>query len=105
MKTRLNRLAAGALAALLLGTPLAALADEDGDHDLARDLYEEGEIHALADILRIVAEQAPGDIVAVDLIKQGNRWVYRFQVVASDGRRTIVDVDAGAGTIRDEEHD
>lgn len=105
MKTSLKRLAIGAIAALMLGTPVAARADEDGDHDLARDLYEDGEIHALADILRVVSQQAPGDIVAVDLIKQGNRWIYRFQVVASDGRRTIVDVDAGAGTITAGEHD
>ena len=99
MKTNWKRLAIGTLAALVLCTPLAARADEDGDHDLARDLYEDGEIHALVDILRVVNQQAPGDIVAIDLIKQGDRWIYRFQVVASDGRRTIVDVDAGAGTI------
>jgi uncharacterized membrane protein YkoI len=99
MKTSLKRLAIGTLAAFVLCTPLAARADEDGDHDLARDLYEDGEIHALAEILRIVNQQAPGDIVAVDLIKRGDRWIYQFQVVASDGRRTIVDVDAGLGTI------
>ena len=30
---------------------------------------------------------------------QGNRWVYRFQVVGADGRRRTVDVDAGAGVV------
>jgi uncharacterized membrane protein YkoI len=89
------------LAGLVLGLPLAAHADEDddGDHDRARDLHERGEIKGLSDILRLVRAQVPGDIVAIDLIRQGNGWVYRLQIVASDGRRRIVDVNAGAGVL------
>jgi uncharacterized membrane protein YkoI len=77
--------------------------DRDNDHDRARDLYERGEIHALADILRTVSERAPGDIIGIDLIKVGDKWVYRFQIVAADGHRMVVDVDAGAGTILTQE--
>ena len=93
MKARLKRLALAALA--LVSWPLAASAHDD-DHVRARDLFEHGEIRALVDILSVVREQAPGDIVAVDLVRSGDRWVYRFQVVAADGRRTTVDVDAQA---------
>ncbi|MER9313474.1 hypothetical protein NKI51_30155 [Mesorhizobium australicum] len=88
--------------------PIAARADEDddGDHDRARDLYERGEIKGLANILEVVRAKAPGDVVGVDLIRKADRWVYRFQVVGADGRRTTVDVDAGAGVImRDGEGD
>jgi uncharacterized membrane protein YkoI len=101
MKRQWKRLAVLGLAGLVLAMPLAARADEDddGDHDRARDLYEHGEIKGLANILDIVRAKAPGDVVAVDLIRQANRWVYRFQVVGADGRRTTVDVDAGAGVI------
>ncbi|ESY77383.1 peptidase M4 [Mesorhizobium sp. LNHC221B00] len=97
----LTRLAMLGLAGLVLAQPLAARADEDddGDHDRARDLYEHGEIKGLSNILDIVRAQAPGDIVAVDLIRKANKWVYRFQVVGADGRRKTVDVDAGAGVI------
>ncbi|ESY68605.1 peptidase M4 [Mesorhizobium sp. LNHC232B00] len=97
----LKRLAMLGLAGLVLAQPLAARADEDddGDHDRARDLYEHGEIKGLSNILDIVRAQAPGDIVAVDLIRKANKWVYRFQVVGADGRRKTVDVDAGAGVI------
>lgn len=108
MMANLKRLAMLGLAGLVLAQPLAARADEDddGDHDRARDLYEHGEIRGLSDILDIVRAQAPGDIVAVDLIRKANKWVYRFQVVDAEGRRRTVDVDAGAGVImRDgEEH-
>lgn len=101
MMVNLKRLAMLGLAGLVLAQPLAARADEDddGDHDRARDLYEHGEIKGLSNILDIVRAQAPGDIVAVDLIRRANKWVYRFQVVGADGRRKTVDVDAGAGVI------
>ncbi|PWJ84354.1 putative membrane protein YkoI [Mesorhizobium loti] len=108
MRAILKRLAMAGLAGLVLAQPLCARADEDddGDHDRARDLYEHGEIRGLSNILDIVRAQAPGDIVAVDLIRQANKWVYRFQVVDADGRRKTVDVDAGAGVImRDGEGD
>jgi len=101
MKTTLKRVVMVGLAGLVLARPLAARAevDDDGDHDRARDLYERGEIKGLSNILGVVRAAAPGDIVAVDFIRIGERWVYRFQVVAADGRRRIVDVDAGAGVL------
>ena len=108
MKSQLKRVAVLGLAGLVLAMPLAARADEDddGDHDRARDLYEHGEIKGLANILDVVRAKAPGDVVAVDLIRKANRWVYRFQVVDADGRRRTVDVDAGAGVVmRDGEGD
>ncbi|RUW27767.1 hypothetical protein EN858_01425 [Mesorhizobium sp. M4B.F.Ca.ET.215.01.1.1] len=108
MMASLKRLAILGLTAFVLVQPVGTHADEDddGDHDRARDLYEQGEIKGLADILDIVRTQAPGDVVAVKLVRRANKWVYRFQVVGADGRRTIVDVDAGAGVIlRDGEGD
>ena len=108
MRIQLKRLVVLGLAGLVLAMSAAADADEDddGDHDRARDLYEHGEIKGLADILDVVRAKAPGDVVAVDLIRKANRWVYRFQVVDADGRRRTVDVDAGAGVImRDGEGD
>jgi uncharacterized membrane protein YkoI len=74
-------------------------ADGGRDHDRARELHEHGEIRALNEILRAVSERVPGDVVAVELMRSGNQWIYRFQIVDSAGRRTVVDVDAGAGKI------
>lgn len=106
MKTALMRLAALGTAALVLATPLAVRAqDDDDDHDRARDLHERGEIEGLADIMAIVRARAPGEIVAIDLIRAGGKWIYRFQVVAADGRRRVVDIDAGAGGVLSNEGD
>jgi uncharacterized membrane protein YkoI len=101
MNTILKRLAMVGLSGFVLCWPLLARADmdEDGDHDRARDLYERGEIKGLSNILSVVHAKAPGEIVAVDFIRIGDRWVYRFQIIAADGRRKVVDVDAGAGVL------
>ena len=101
MKIDLTRLVVAALTTVLLAMPGVARAENDGDndHDLARDLYEQGEIRALADILHVVDKQAPGEVVAVDLVKRDTRWVYRLQIVTPDGRRRFVEVDAGAATL------
>lgn len=101
MKNALKVFVLLGIAGLVLARPLPARADDDGDHDRARDLYEHGEIKGLSDIMGVVRAQAPGDIVAVDFIKIGDRWIYRFQIVASDGRRRIFDVDAGEGVVLD----
>lgn len=94
MKKWLIRLTIAGVLGLALALPIAVRADndDDGDHDRARELYEQGEIHALYDILA----QVPGDVVGIELVRQGNKWVYRFQVVAPDGRRSTLDVDADA---------
>ena len=97
MKTFTPTLAAVAILSVAL--PSLARSDDDHDHDRARDLYERGEIHALSDILAVVGRNAPGDVVGVDLVRVGERWVYRFQVVTSDGHRNTVEVDAGDGTL------
>jgi uncharacterized membrane protein YkoI len=103
MKTQLKRLAIVGLAGFVLALPLVVHAeDDDGDHDRARDLYEHGEIKGLSEILLLIRAQAPGDVVAVDLVRAGDKWIYRFQVVGSDGRRKIVDVDARAGIVMHE---
>ncbi|TPK92392.1 hypothetical protein FJ934_08165 [Mesorhizobium sp. B2-4-12] len=101
MTTILKRLVVAGLIGLAAAQPLAARAgeDDDGDHDRARDLYEHGQIKGFARILDIVRAKAPGDVVAVDLVRLGSKWIYRLQVVGADGRRKLVDVDAGAGVI------
>ena len=96
---------------ILLATMLAAgpaMADDHGhgngkgddDHDLARELYEHGDIKPLAQILAAVSARVPGDVVAIDLIQnQDDHWIYVVQVVTADGRRVIVDVDAANAVV------
>lgn len=104
MRRYLIGLVIAGLAAMTLAVPLVARADDDDDdHDRARELFEHGEIAALYDILRQVRAQAPGEVVAVELVRENDKWFYRFQVIAPDGRRSTVDVDASAEVDHSEE--
>ena len=104
MALKLTHMAASLAVALAIVVPTVAAADDDGDHDRARELYEHGEIRGLGDVLRSVEASAPGDVVSVDLIRVGDAWVYRLQIVASDGHRSTVDVNAGTGAQVDCRH-
>ena len=97
MRLRINRWVVVALAAVAVLVPMTALADEgEDDHELARELYEHGDIRPLEDVVAKLKRDNPGDVVGIDLVRIVDRWVYRFQVVAADGHRSIVDVDAGS---------
>ena len=84
-------------AALALIAPLGARGDDD--HDVARDLYLGGKIHNLSEILSIVRAAAAGDVVAVEFSQLGDKWVYLFQIIAPDGHREMLRVDAASATI------
>lgn len=101
------RIFTGVLLAIMLAAG-PAMADDHGhgrgkgddDHDLARELYEKGDIRPLAQVLAAVARKVPGDVVAVDLIQnKDDSWTYVVQVVTADGRRVVVDVDAASATV------
>jgi uncharacterized membrane protein YkoI len=97
MSVRIKWSAAIVLAVFALLAPTAALADEgEDDHEVARELYEHGDIKSLEEVLAKLKRETPGDVVGVGLIRAGDRWVYRFQVIAGDGHRSIIDVDAGS---------
>jgi len=102
MKTVLTGLM---LAGLWLAAPHAALADEDGDHDRVRELYEHGDIRALSTIIHEVNKRLPGDVVAVDLVRGKDGWLYRLQIVDANGNRSIVTVDADSDTEGPDEDD
>ncbi len=106
MKRSAYSLAGLLLAALLVAGPALAdghghgRGDGDDDHDLARELYEHGDIKPLTAVLAAVSKHVPGDVVAVDLVQdQDDHWVYVVQVVTADGRRVTVDVDAADAAI------
>lgn len=88
------------LVVTLLGSPILALSDDEGehdrdhDHDFARELYEHGEIRALRDVFRSMRKHVRGDIISVELVQISGAWFYRFQVVAPDGIRSTIDVTA-----------
>lgn len=93
MRMQATVLIAGILA-VAVGSAGRALAEDD-DHDVARDLYEHREIHALNEILATAKSHVPGDVISVDLVRQNDRWLYLIQIVPPDGHRRTLKVDAG----------
>ena len=97
MRLRINRWIVVAIAATAVLMPMTAFADEgEDDHEVARELYEHGDIRPLEDVVARLKRDNPGDVVGIDLVRIVDRWVYRFQVVTADGHRSIIDVDAGS---------
>jgi uncharacterized membrane protein YkoI len=97
-------IAAGGL--LLAAGGAFADEQEDEEHDQARELLEHGQIHSLNEILQSISRSIDGEVVSVELTQINNRWVYRLQIVAPDGRRTFVDIEANADVdLEDREDD
>lgn len=91
------------LAALVAGPAPPARASEDADR--ARRALEKGEIRPLDAVLRAAREAVPGDVVAVDLKHDDGHWLYKLRILAADGKRRTVKVDAGSLKILDEDDD
>ena len=89
---KLNSLSILLLAMLPVVCGRPALAD--GDHDQARELYAHGEIEGLGSVLKRAAAETPGDVVGIDLVQRDGIWVYRLDILGTDGHRRIVEMNA-----------
>ena len=76
----------------------AAHADDERPR-VARQLYEQGRILALADVMKAVKAQVPGEVLEVELEVEDGAYVYEFKVLPSDGKLKEVEVDAATGKI------
>ena len=77
----------------------AARADDDHDHEVARQAVARGEIKSLTDILQAVRGKLPGEVAGVKLERKHGRPIYEFRVVGAQGRLLEVHVDAATGDI------
>lgn len=94
-------------AALILGLNLLwpTLPAGAGDHDLAREALQRGEIRPVAEVLSAVSAEVPGEVIEVELEREHGRLVYELKVIAPDGRVSEVLVDAATADIIELEHD
>jgi uncharacterized membrane protein YkoI len=92
-------------AALIALGGATARADDDNDHELARRLYEQGRILALADVLRTVQAEVPGEVLEVEFEAEHGAHVYEFKILRSDGKVQEVEADAATGKITKIEDD
>ncbi len=94
------RLAAIAIALFLPSlAPVSAQANSR-EQDRLRQEVERGDARPLSEILSVVGEKVPGDVVKVEIEHDGDRWIYEFRVVDGKGRIFEVYVDARTATIK-----
>jgi len=79
-----------AMALLLAGPPALAL----DDHEAARAALQAGEVRPLTVILERVARDLPGQVLEVELEREGGRWLYDLKVLQPGGSMVKVKVDA-----------
>ena len=84
---------------LVVATALPARAGDTRDHDRARQALEAGEILPLRAILERVERDTPGQVIEVELEREGGRWVYEIKVLAQGGAMVALDMDARDGTV------
>jgi uncharacterized membrane protein YkoI len=98
-----RRIAAlASLAIVLLAGATAAYAEELEelpDYEQAREAVGRGQAIPLAQILDLVADKIDGEIVGIELEREGTALIYELKVIKQGGRLTVVYVDAASGKI------
>ena len=97
MKTRYLPLIVLASLGAFIAAPLHA--DDDKDHELARQALARGEILSLSRILELAAAAVPGDVIEVDLDRDDGRFIYEIKVLATSGRVRELELDARTGEL------
>ena len=85
------------LAGVLLTTP--ARASDRADHDRARAALQAGEILPLATVLQRVAVEHPGQVLEVELERDGGVWLYEIKLLQAGGGLLKLEVDAATARV------
>jgi uncharacterized membrane protein YkoI len=71
-----------------------AQADDRRDHDRARAALQAGEVLPLQKVLQAVQRSHPGEVLEVELEREGGRWVYELKLLRKGGGLVRLEVDA-----------
>jgi len=74
-------------------------AHSGSDHDQARSALLRGEIMPLKQLLERLETTHPGQILEVELEREGNRWRYEVKILQTEGKLLKLDVDAVSGEV------
>lgn len=91
-----------ALAILLVAGAAAPRADEleePPDYEQAREAVGRGQAIPLAEILEMVAPRLDGEIVGIELEREGSTLIYELKFIEPGGRLVVVYVEAATGRI------
>jgi uncharacterized membrane protein YkoI len=96
------------LAVAMLGVFSAARSGDDrkpSEHDAVREAVKRGEVLPLSQVLDIVEQHLPGEVLEVELEHEHQQLVYEIKVLADSGRIRKIEIDARSGDVRSIEDD
>lgn len=99
--SRAGRVAARALAGLLVlaGLLAPAQAHDDDDHERARAALRAGEVLPLSTLLERLQRRHPGQVLEVELERDDGRWIYEVKLLRQDGLLFELALDARSGEV------
>ncbi len=82
----------------------SAGANDDDDHERAREAVRRGEILSLEQILAVHAR--PGErLIEVEIERKGRRWEYELELLGDNGRVRELEIDGASGRLLEEDVD
>ena len=88
-----------AVAAATAGTAAQAAERGHGDHDLARQALERGQVLPLRTVLEKVEREYQGQVLKVEFEHDDGRFIYEIRLLQQDGRMAKVKIDAVDGRV------
>lgn len=98
-RPRAARFVIAALVTLPLASLLHAGDDATLDHDRARAAMQAGQVLPLATLLERLQRSHPGQVLELELEREGGRWVYEVKLLQAGGRLLKLELDAGSGQV------
>jgi hypothetical protein len=91
--------AAALLVLALLAAGPAPAGDDRRDHERARAAVQSGQVLPLATLLQQLQRSHPGQVLEVELEREGGRWVYELRLLQPGGRVLKLELDAATGAV------
>ena len=95
----LMALAVAAATAATAGTAAQAAERGHGDHDLARQALERGQVLPLRTVLEKVEREYQGQVLKVEFEHDDGRFLYEIRLLQQDGRMAKLKIDAVDGRV------
>ena len=88
-----------AVAAATAGTAAQAAERGHGDHDLARQALERGQVLPLRQVLDKIEREQRGQVLKIEFEHDDGRYIYEIRLLQADGRMAKLKVDAVDGKL------
>ena len=93
----LRRSAPLLLAFSFLAAP--AWASDRDDHERALQAVQSGQVLPLTRVLERLGRQHPGQVLEVELERDGGQWIYEIKLLSADGQLLKLKLDAGTAAV------